>query len=118
MLYNQDRDEALPQYRSHGGVHEGLLRHVMVLLEPDGASLRSSRERRWASATFCGARHIFELETALPGPSAVERLRARLPDHEFSMAGHLVADISLAEACYHEDGRTTLLVEALTVEDR
>lgn len=53
----------------------------------------------WASVTFIGARHIFDLRLdGAPGSiaEALVALSARLPDWEFRIPGHIVADIELA----------------------
>lgn len=78
-------------------------------------------ERSWASATFSGTRHRFTL--GFVGTDAVacaERLVAALPDHEFAIPGHLVADatvIALDHVLLPEP-RLTLTCELLLLEDR
>jgi hypothetical protein len=56
----------------------------------------------------------------IPAPGAAEiaaRLVNGIEDAEFSLAGHLVADIALAGELEHsEDGSIALTLEALTVE--
>lgn len=69
---------------------------------------------RWASATFTGARHLLTLKGM-----ACEALAAwvgALPDHEFAIRGHLVADLLVAQVAYEADVRTIRL-EVLTVEE-
>ena len=66
----------------------------------------------WASATFEGARHVVALE--LEGADAVARaarLRRALPEMEFVLPAHLVADIV---ALPGEDA--TLCFEALILD--
>ncbi|MEI9849675.1 MAG: hypothetical protein WDN24_01135 [Sphingomonas sp.] len=70
---------------------------------------------RWASATFTGARHMLNL-SGDAGP-AIEDWLAGLPEAEFALRGHLVADLGV-EAVRREGGTVTALVEALTVEER
>ena len=56
-------------------------------------------ETAWASITFSGSRHTLALLFA--GEEAVEageRFIAALPDHEFAIAGQLVADATVTEA--------------------
>ncbi len=53
----------------------------------------------WASITFVGARHCFDLR--LDGnpesiADAMQALTLRIPDWEFRIPGHIVADIDLA----------------------
>ena len=70
---------------------------------------------RWASATFTGARHMLTLAaTASP---ALERWIADLPEAEFALRGHLVADLSV-EAVRREGADVTVMLEILTVEER
>lgn len=62
------------------------------------AQLLRHEERPWASATFSGARHtaalLFEGEQAI---AAAEHFIESLPDHEFDIAGYLVADAAVIE---------------------
>jgi hypothetical protein len=47
----------------------------------------------------------------------VARLVNGIEDSEFSLSGHIVADIALAEELERgEDGSVTLAIEALTVQ--
>jgi hypothetical protein len=69
---------------------------------------------RWASATFTGARHKFELEV-VPSPQ-VDGWLAALPEHEFALTGHLVAD--LVVTAVRAGDAMQVSIEALTVEDR
>ncbi|WP_164497932.1 hypothetical protein [Sphingosinithalassobacter portus] len=70
---------------------------------------------RWASATFTGARHNIVL-SAPPSP-ALDTWLAALPEAEFALRGHLVADALVATCRRSQDG-VTATIEALTVEDR
>ncbi|KHK92005.1 hypothetical protein LK12_12670 [Novosphingobium malaysiense] len=61
------------------------------------AEFLTHAERPWTSATFEGTRHIVIL--AFRGRDAMERGEAfgsALPDHEFDIPGHLVADAAIA----------------------
>lgn len=69
---------------------------------------------RWASVTFTGARHRLTIAAA-PSP-ALDRWLAALPEAEFSLRGHLVADLALA-AEPRMGERVEVELEALTVED-
>lgn len=74
-----------------------LLPEVLTLAGGQG-HLVLHAERPWASATFSGTRHTITLE--FPGAAAVaagEALIDALPDHEFNVAGQLVADASVTE---------------------
>lgn len=52
----------------------------------------------WASVTFVGARHCFELRfdgEISAVEDAAQALALRIPDWEFRIPGHIVADIEL-----------------------
>jgi hypothetical protein len=78
------------------------------------ALVRSEMER-WASATFTGARHVLVFEG--PAVPALDRWLVGLAEAEFALRGHLVADLHVARM-QRENGRATLSLEALTVEER
>jgi hypothetical protein len=63
--------------------------------------LRTSRSEDWASVTFVGARHCFEFDPA-PAP-------ADLMETEFTLPGHIVADIAVMPS------PDRLVIEALTL---
>ena len=70
-------------------------------------------EKPWASVTFSGSRHRITL--AFPGPQAVadgEAFIARLPEHEFAIRGHLVADASITGVEHLTLPEPKLMVEA------
>lgn len=69
--------------------------------------------RRWASATFTGAR----VRLILSGAADATAWVAALPEADLPVRGHLVAEVAVLEVA--RDGDTlTATVEALTVEDR
>lgn len=68
---------------------------------------------RWASATFAGARHATTW-TALPS-AALDAWLAALPEAEFELRGHLVADLAV-QAVSRTAAGVVLEIEALTVE--
>ena len=70
---------------------------------------------RWASATFSGARHALRLDAA-PVPAFFEWLTA-LPERDFAIRGHLVADIVTREVRQLPDA-VEVDLEILTLEDR
>lgn len=79
------------------------------------AEIAAADWQRWASVTFTGARHQLTL-TAIACPAAHGWLAA-LPEHEFELGAHLVAD--LAVAAVRDDGeKLEIEIEALTVEAR
>lgn len=73
----------------------------------------------WASITFSGARH--RLRVTLDGPGAVGAAAdflERLPELDFPIPGHIVADVTLlAEERRHGGAYASLELEALTIED-
>ncbi|HEX8191922.1 MAG TPA: hypothetical protein VF552_03400 [Allosphingosinicella sp.] len=75
--------------------------------------------RSWASVTFTGARHriAFSLEGE-GAAAAADAFVAGLPEAEFDLRGHILADVALAgdERCAAGE-RVRLRIEALTVED-
>lgn len=80
------------------------LRETVLSLAGDQATLLSHREKNWASVTFAGARHRLELEFA--GTEAVaagELFIAFLPEHEFAIGGHLVADAAITAVDHRLD---------------
>lgn len=70
---------------------------------------------RWASATFTGARHAIAVR-AMASPH-LDAWLAALPDAEFRLRGHLVADIAVAGLAREGVG-VAMRLEALTLEDR
>ena len=99
----------------------GLLRALRVRagVERDRILLTEFRSTDWQSLTFVGERHEFQLR--VPAPDAFEvltRIVAGLEEAEFSIAGHLVADIAaVGDPSRHADGSMTLSIEALTVAE-
>jgi hypothetical protein len=89
----------------------GLSRDRILLIEV--------RSIDWQSLTFVGERHRFNMR--LTGPEAkagADRLCRGLDDAEFSLAGHLVADIGVAGGPdVQSDGSVLVEIEALTIED-
>lgn len=84
------------------------------------AEVRPLARAEWASVTFTGARH--RLLVLLDGEGAVgaaaEFLRD-LPELDFAIAGHIVADLLLIAEERRDGGAYAALeLEALTIEDR
>lgn len=99
----------------------GRLIRALTALAGEGCEIHSSISRRWASATFSGARH--EAELAWRGKGAhrrAEDLADRLPEAEFALAGHIVADMNVEALGLSREGGEELAllkIAALTVED-
>ncbi len=96
------------------------LRDALLALGEFHGQLLSYRETAWASITFAGSRHRFILLFAgTEGVEAGERLLAALPDHEFTIPGHLVADANITEADHRlvPNPRLVVTCELLLLED-
>jgi hypothetical protein len=98
----------------------GLLRELLRRggVDRDRILLTEFRSTDWQSLTFIGEQHRIRLR--IPAPNAADlasRLVNGIEDSEFSLPGHLVADIALVgEPEHREDGSVSLTLEALTVE--
>ncbi|ANY20319.1 hypothetical protein A6F68_01809 [Tsuneonella dongtanensis] len=98
----------------------GRVREALVALtEGHGQVLRQS-ERPWASVTFEGARHAFDL--AFSGPQAVaagESFIDGLPDHEFAIPGQLVAEatVTAVDHTLAPEPRMVVTCELLLLKD-
>ena len=78
-------------------------------------TIPASDSRRWASATFAGAQHLLGL--GAHASPALDTWLAGLPEAEFALRGHLVADLRVARIA--RDGKTVAVdLEILTVEER
>lgn len=78
-------------------------------------SLAEADWTRWASATFVGARHnVVLVGTHSP---ALDAWLAALPEAEFALRGHLVADLKLVRV-RRAGAALTAEIEVLTVEER
>ena len=95
---------------------------VSALMELAGrkAELVRHSERSWASATFSGTRHTVVLSFA--GAEAVaagEQFIDALPEHEFAIAAHLVADAAVVAVEHYAlpEPRLEVTAELLLLED-
>jgi hypothetical protein len=99
----------------------GLLRALLDRSgdQRDRILLSEIRSVDWQSLTLTGERH--EITLRVPGPDAeavVNDLVSGIEDAEFSIRGHLLADIAVAAAPARAlDGSVTLAFEALTIAD-
>lgn len=95
-----------------------LIRALLDLCE-GRAELLEHRGKSWASATFAGMRHVLRLGFQGPGVATGEWLAGILPEHEFDLPGHIVADAAVIEQHRRTEGepRLDLTIEVLTVED-
>lgn len=118
-------DLTLPQAARFGrkcgrkGPWHALLSALMELANRK-AELVSHSERNWASATFSGTRH--EVILSFAGSEAIaagELFVEALPEHEFAIAGQLVADAEVV-AVQHialPEPRLEVTAELLLLED-
>lgn len=84
------------------------------------AELLRHAEQAWASVTFSGSRHTIALSFA--GDEAItmgEAFIAALPEHEFALPRHIVADASVVavDHALSPEMRMTVEVELLLLED-
>jgi len=99
----------------------GLLRSLLnrTGVDRDRILLTEFRSTDWQSLTFTGEQHRIRLR--IPQPDAREttqRLVNGLGETEFSIPGHVVADIAVAgEPEQLEDGSFAIAIEALTVAE-
>lgn len=77
-------------------------------------TLVSSDWTRWASASFTGARH--QLVVAAAESPEMDTWLTEMPEGEYPIRGHLVADM-LVQSVGRADGVATISLEALTVEE-
>lgn len=103
------------------GAASGLLRAVLDRAgdRRDSILLSEIQSVDWQSLTFAGERHMISLR--IPAPDAqiiAARLVDGIEDAEFSIPGHIVADIAVpAPPARAADGSVTVAIEALTVDD-
>lgn len=76
-------------------------------------TIENVKSTRWASVTFAGMRH--NLEVSGRGAAAAIWL-AGLPEAEFALRGHLVADAVVVRSA-NADGAFDATLELLTVEE-
>lgn len=81
--------------REAGDPHRRLVLALLEMAGPD-AQVPESRSTPWASATFDGARHHVILRLAgNDAHAAAAKLADMLPEAEFAISGHIVADVAV-----------------------
>ena len=99
----------------------GLLRSLLnrTGVERDRILLTEFRSTDWQSLTFIGEQHRIRLRVPQPDAAGVTaRLVNGVDESEFSIPGHVLADIAIVgEAERQEDGSFLVTIEALTVEE-
>jgi hypothetical protein len=96
------------------------LKEALIKLSQHHGQILRHDEKAWASITFSGSRHSFSILFA--GDDAVvagEEFIAGLSDHEFNIAGQLVADTDIASVEHRlvPAPRITLECEILLLEE-
>jgi hypothetical protein len=86
--------------------------------------VENTQSTDWASLTFVGQRHVFDLRFEGEGAvvtAALAHLRANIGDIDIPLAGHFVADIGVEAdtevAPTPEDGCGRLRIAALSIRD-
>ena len=90
-----------------GAVHDAL-RDQLVALLPATARIRTHGWRPWASASFVGARHWFDIGASTPPYGEA------WDANEWAVPGSFVADVAISPA---EGGSSQWRIELLTVDD-
>lgn len=95
------------------------LREALLGLAQGRAAILSHLEKSWASVTFAGARHRFELQfDGGEAAEAGEMFIAFLPEHEFAIPGHLVVDAAVTTVEHRLDPpRMHVSCELLLLEE-
>lgn len=95
----------------------GRLLAALIALAGEDAAIADSGLRPWHSATFVGSRHDVTLWIGGDEAAATaDRLAVVLPETEFRLPGHIVADLKVqAIDCAHDEG-ARLRLEILTIE--
>lgn len=90
------------------------VRAALMTLTGGHGTVLVHEEKAWASITFTGTRHEVVLEFC--GADAVvggEELIERLPDHEFTIPGQLVADATITKVDHRFGAMERLEVTAM-----
>lgn len=89
-------------------------------LAGERAELLRHAEQPWASVTFSGIRHTVALQfTGADTVDAAEAFIAALPEHEFTIAGRIVADAAIVsvEQSLAPEARTVIEAELLLIDE-
>ncbi|MEL6877550.1 MAG: hypothetical protein AAGL68_05560 [Pseudomonadota bacterium] len=96
------------------------VREALLVMCEGHANLLTHEEKPWASITFSGSRHEVMIDfDGIPACKVGENFIAALPDHGFTIPGHLVADatISSVESNYTPEPRMVVTAVLLLLED-
>jgi hypothetical protein len=101
-----------PTNSAHDSAVHAALRDQLAATLPPAARISAHGWRPWASASFAGARHWFDLA---PGNSDLSPLRdSGWSEREWTLAGSFVADVALMP---DEPDVRDWRIEFLTVDD-
>lgn len=109
-------ETAVAQYPRRDPLNR-LLAQLTALAGPESRVVQAS-SRPWSSATFVGAQH--QVTVLLPSAVATGRFVESLPEAEFRIPGHIVADAVLDERALDLEAGTDhwlCRITALTIED-
>jgi hypothetical protein len=96
--------------------HARLMR-ALLDMAGEGSEILRSTSCPWASATFTGAQHLADLRyTGSQAHDRADKLAKGLPEAEFAIPGHIVADLSIESRDLGQD-EAHLQLAILTVED-
>lgn len=101
--------------------HAALERVLLAGLNEASVMIESDQETPWASATFSGARHYFDMTVSGNGAiAAAANLGTMISENRIAIAGHVIADIMLSAHQMVQPSNVPLVVlgiEALTVAE-
>jgi hypothetical protein len=90
------------------------VRSALMHLTGGSGTVLGHGEKAWASITFAGTRHEVVLEfCGADAVAAGEELIERLPDHEFTLPGQLVADATITKVDHRFGAMERLEVTAV-----
>ncbi len=101
----------LMRARCRDGKVQDALRDQLVALLPPPARIVAHGWRPWASASFAGARHWFDVRPG--GDDDAAAVAKTMAEREWVLKGRFVADVALDAAVPGGDWR----IELLTVDD-
>lgn len=97
---------------------QGQLSAALETLAGPACTQIEARLRPWCSATFIGARHDIELIwTGEMAAADAAAMATHLPEAEWALSGHIVADVEIGALTHGEDGAVHLCIGLLTIED-
>ncbi|WP_337660997.1 hypothetical protein [Erythrobacter sp. Alg231-14] len=90
------------------------VREALLMLADGRADLLTHEEKAWNSITFSGTRHEIMLDfNGAESVAAGEGFIANLPEHEFRIPGHLVADATINEVDHRFGADERMVVTAV-----